>query len=88
MTAEVDRGGGVVDLVRIFTYAMSQKTSRLWLAITLTHVNSERILMFLGRNATSRVSNQKTLYYATSNNSCFCITGQNGKHENSIFHSM
>jgi len=27
-----------------------------------------------GRNVTDRVSNQKTYYYATSNNLCFCTT--------------
>ena len=27
-----------------------------------------------GRNVTHKVSNQKTLYYATSNNLCFCAT--------------
>jgi len=43
----------------------------------------ERILIFFGRNAIAadKVSNQKTLHYATSNILCFCITWQNGKHE-------
>jgi len=44
----------------------------------------ELILIFFGRNVTDKVSNQKTLYYATSNNLCFCITWQNGKHKNCI----
>jgi len=48
-------------------YTMSQKTSHLWLATTLTHVSGFR---FLGRNV-DKVSNQKTLYYSTLNNLCF-----------------
>ena len=31
----------------------------------------ERILIFYGRNVTDEVSNQKTFYYATSNNVFF-----------------
>jgi len=31
------------------------------------------------RNVTDKVGNEKTLYYATSNNLCFCITCQNGE---------
>jgi len=31
-----------------------------------------------GRNVTDKVGNQKTLYYTTSNNLCFCATCQNG----------
>ena len=37
----------------------------------------ERILIFFGTNVTNKVSNQKALYYATSNNLCFCTTWQN-----------
>ena len=37
----------------------------------------ERILIFFGRNVTDKVGNQKTLYYAISNNFCFCTTWQN-----------
>ena len=48
----------------------------------------EWILIFFGRNVTDKVGNQKTLYYATSNNLCFCTTWQTGKHENHIFHSV
>jgi len=44
----------------------------------------ERTLAFFGRNVTDKVSNQKTLYCATSNNLCFCIK----KHENCIFSEM
>jgi len=44
-------------------------------------------LIFFGRNVTDKVSNQKTLYYTTSNNSCFCTTWQSGKHENCILPS-
>jgi len=39
----------------------------------------EWILMFSGRNVTDKVGSQKTLYYATSNNLCFCTTCQNGE---------
>jgi len=39
----------------------------------------ECILIFFGRNVTDKVGNQKTLYYATSNNSCSCTTWQNGE---------
>jgi len=44
----------------------------------------EWILIFFSRNVTDKVGNQKTLYYATSSNLCFCTTWQNGKHENHI----
>ena len=40
---------------------------------------SECILIFFGRNVTDKVGNQKTRYYATSNNLCFCTTCQNGE---------
>ena len=39
----------------------------------------ERIWISFGRNVTSTVSNQKILYYATSNNLCFCTACQNGE---------
>jgi len=49
------------------------KTSHLWLAITFD--TCEQILIFFfGRNVTDKVSNQKTLYYVTSNNLCFRTT--------------
>jgi len=48
----------------------------------------ERILIFFGRNVTDNVSNQKTLYCATSNNLCFCTTRQNGETQNSHFFSQ
>ena len=38
-----------------------------------------------GRNLANKAGNQKTLYYATSNNLCFCTTWQTGKHKNYIF---
>jgi len=43
-----------------------------------------------GRNVTDKVGNENILFYATSNNLCFCTTWQNGKtwHENHIFHSV
>jgi len=34
----------------------------------------EQILIFFGKHVTNKVSNQKTLYYATSNNLCLCTT--------------
>jgi len=52
-------------------YTMSQKMSHIWLAITLT---CEQILYFFSRNVTNKASNQKTLYYATLINLCFCTT--------------
>ena len=39
----------------------------------------EWILIFFGRNVTDKVGNQKTRYYATSNNLCFCTTWQNAE---------
>ena len=44
----------------------------------------ERILNIFGGNAANKVSNQKTLYYSTSNNLCFCTTWKNGKHKNAF----
>ena len=43
----------------------------------LTHMNG--FWYFFGRNVTDKVGNQKVLYYATSNNLCFCTTCQNGE---------
>jgi len=40
-----------------------KKRSHLWLAITLTHVNA--FGYYFGVNVADKVSNQKTLYYAT-----------------------
>ena len=59
---------------------MTQKTSHLWLTITLTRKRID----LSGRNVTGKVSNQKTLYYATSNNLCFCTTWQNGETRKSL----
>jgi len=39
----------------------------------------EWILIFFGTNVTDKVGNQKTLYYATSSNLCFCTTWQNAE---------
>jgi len=47
----------------------------------------ERILILFGRNVTDKVGNQKTLYYATLSNLCFCTTWQNGETQKSHFHS-
>jgi len=48
---------------------------------------SEWILIFFGRNVTDKVSSQKTLYDATSNNLAFALPGKTEKHENCIFPS-
>jgi len=45
----------------------------------------EWILIFFGRNVTNKVGNQKTFYYATSNNLCFCTTWQNAETRKSHF---
>jgi len=45
----------------------------------------EWILILFGRNVTDKVSNQNTLYYATSNNLCFCTTCQNRETRKSHF---
>jgi len=45
----------------------------------------EWILIFFGRNVTDEVGNQETLYYATSNNLCFCTTWQNGETQKFTF---
>jgi len=39
----------------------------------------EQILIFFSEVLPRKVSNQKTLYYATSNDMCFCATWQNGE---------
>ena len=39
----------------------------------------EWILICFGRNVTNKVGNQKMLYYATSNNLCFCTTWQDAE---------
>ena len=41
-----------------------------------------------GRNVTDKVGNQKTPYYATANNLCFCTASQNGETRKSHFHSV
>jgi len=56
-------------------YTVSQKMSHLWLAVTLTHVN--RFWYFLAEIYHDKVSNQKMVYYATSNN--LCTTLQNAE---------
>jgi len=45
----------------------------------------ERILTFFGRNVTDKVGNQKTLYFATSNNVYFRTTWQNRETRKSHF---
>jgi len=48
----------------------------------------DRILIFFGRNVTNKVSTQKTYYYATANDLCFCTIWQNRENENRIFTQM
>ena len=45
----------------------------------------EWISIFFGRNVTDKVGNQKTLYYATPSNLCFCTTWQNWETRKSHF---
>jgi len=45
----------------------------------------ERILIFFGRYVSHKVGNQKPLYYATSNNVCFCTIWQHGETRKSHF---
>ena len=40
---------------------------------------------FFGRDVINKVGSQKTLYYAVSNNLCFCTTWQNGNTRKSHF---
>jgi len=70
----------------IFNYTVSQKNVPPLACYNFdTH---EWILIFFGRNVTNKVGNEKTLYYATSSNLCFCSTWQNGKTRKSHFHSV
>jgi len=60
------------------TYTVSQKNVPPLVCYnfeSLMHMNGFRY--FFVRNVTDKVGNQKTLYYATSNNLCFCTTWQN-----------
>jgi len=68
-------------LIRCFSSATHSvwNMSHLWLAITLTYMSG--FWYFFGTNTTSKVSNQKMLYYATSNNLYFCTTWQNRNHK-------
>jgi len=45
-------------------------------------------LIIFDRTVTDKVGNQKTLYYATSNNLCLWTTWQNGETRKSHFHSV
>ena len=64
-------------------YTLSEKTSHLWLAITLTHMNG--FWYFFGGNVTDKEGNQKTLYYATLSNCASALPGKMGKRKNHIF---
>jgi len=45
----------------------------------------EQIFDIFSTNSTHKVRNQKTLYYASSNNLCFCITWQKGNIKMAFF---
>jgi len=47
----------------------------------------EWTLIFFDTNVTNKVNHQKTLYYATSSNLCFCTTWQIGQTRILHFHS-
>jgi len=67
-------------------YTMSQKNAQ---PVACYYFDThERILTCFRRNGADKVRNQKVLYYTTSNNLCFCITWQNGKCKNCIFHLL
>jgi len=61
----------------VIYYTVSQKKSHLWPAIILTHMNG--FWFFFWQKCYDKVGNQKTLYYATSNNLCFGTTWQNAE---------
>jgi len=61
---------------RLYTHRVSKNVPPLACYNFDTH---QWILTFFGRNVTDKLGNQKTLYYATSNNLCFCITWQNAE---------
>ena len=68
-------------------YTVSQKHPNLaYRTITLTHVNG--FWYFFGRNVTDKVGSQKTLYFAASNNLCFCTTWQNVNTKMAFFTQM
>ena len=69
-------------IIPVCNYTVSQKRptfALLELWHTWTHFD------IFSRNVIHKVSNQKTLYYATSNNVCFCTTWQNGETRKSQF---
>ena len=69
-------------------HRVSKRTSHLWLAITLTHMNG--FWYFFGRNVADNVGNQKTLYFTMPPQiiSASVLPGKTGKHENHIFNSI
>ena len=62
--------------VRRMLHGVSKKVPPLACYNLDTH---ERILIFFGKNVIDKVGNQKTLYYATSNNLCFRTTWENAE---------
>jgi len=69
-------------LVKLILYCVSKNVPPL---LCYTFDIREHILIFFGRNITHKVSYQKTLYYATPNNVCFCTTWQNKETRKSHF---
>jgi len=96
-------GKKIINLIRkcLANISLPQKSTRCCFDVILHRVSKnlpplgcynfdahEWILIFFGRNVTDKVGNQKTLYYATSNNLFFCTTLQNAETRNHIFHSI
>ena len=66
-------------------YTVSQKTSHLWFAITLTYMNS--FWYFFGRNVTDKVSNQIRFTVPPQITCASALPWKTEKHGNHIFHS-
>jgi len=60
--------------IYIYTYIYTVSQKNVPPLVCYNFDTCERILIFFGRNVTDKVSSKKTLYLATSNNVCFCIT--------------
>ena len=63
-----------------------KKTSYLWLAITLTHMNA--FWYFFGRNVTDKVGNQRCFTMPPQITSASALPVKTRKPENHIFHSI
>ena len=83
MTARPPPSGAETKLNAMHIYTVCQKNVQ---PLACYNFDAhEWILIFFGRNVTDKVGNQKTLYYATSNNLCFCTTWQNAEKRKSHF---